>query len=144
MSEIDLIKRATTYCQLGKHRMTEPRKRVLSLLASARSPMGAYQILKALSSNSKKINPPTIYRAIEFWLQHGFIHRIQSLGTYISCREHLHHENFCIFVCDVCHMVIELEMPALPKNLATDIKQKHLAISGIQTEIRGTCSHCSQ
>lgn len=143
MEKLDLLLRAKRYCEAGKHRFTQPRERVLSLLIKSTAPMGAYQILELLSSDKGKINPPTIYRAIEFWAQHGFIHKIQSMNAYMICCEHQRHVNFCIFVCDDCHMVVELEMNRLPKPITADIENKHWTISGSNTEIHGTCNQCS-
>lgn len=142
MRKSDLLFRAKRYCDVGKHRFTQPRERVLSLLASSIEPMGAYEILERLSCEKQKINPPTIYRAIEFWVQHGFIHKVQSMSAYIACCEHQHHENFCIFICDDCHKVIELKMQHLPKPITMNIEKKHLTIRGSNTEVHGICNRC--
>lgn len=143
MAKSDLLFRAKQYCEVGKHRFTEPRERVLSLLTQSAGPMGAYQILESLSSTKEKINPPTIYRAIDFWVLHGFIHRVQSMNAYIVCCEQQQHENFCIFICDDCHQVIELKVKHLPVPITADIKKKHLTMTGSNTEIHGKCNQCN-
>ncbi len=141
MGKAGLLQRAKQYCDVGKHRFTQPRERVLVVLANVAEPMGAYQILEALSSGKEKINPPTVYRAIDFWAQHGFIHRVQSMNAYIACCEHDHHENFCIFICDNCNEVVELHMESLSPILA-EIERKHLKIARSNTEIHGSCNQC--
>lgn len=142
MKKLNVLLRAKQYCETKKYRFTQPRERVLSVLKHSSTPMGAYQILESLSSNKEKINPPTVYRAIEFWIQHGFIHKIQSMNTYMICCEHQHHENFCIFVCDDCHMVVELKMNHLPMPIITDMTNKHWIMASSNTEIHGTCNQC--
>ncbi len=138
-----LIHRAERFCETHKYRMTEPRARVLSALAKDKQPMGAYQIINLLSSQTEKVSPPTIYRAIEFWHKHGFIHRIESMNAYVACCEHQHHENFCIFICSNCNTTQELNMKCLPGPVTHDIKNRHLTITNSVTEIRGKCSQCS-
>ncbi len=142
MESRNLINKAREYCETKKHRFTLPRERVLSILKQAKIPMGAYQILEALSSSHEKVNPPTIYRAIEFWLKHGFIHRIESMNAFIVCCEHLQHDNFCIFICDGCQQVIELDMCHLPAPMTNDIVKKQLKITHASTEVHGKCRQC--
>lgn len=142
MGKTTLLERAKQYCEAGKHRFTQPRERVITVLSNATEPMGAYQILEKLAEGQGKTSPPTVYRAIEFWMLHGFIHRVQSMNAYIACCEHDHHENFCIFICDNCNDVIEMKMN-LPAPVSADAKKKHLTISSSNTEIHGSCNQCS-
>jgi Fur family zinc uptake transcriptional regulator len=79
------LKKATEYCEAHKHRLTEPRLAVLKIIAESAKPLGAYEILEKLGKTIKNPKPPTAYRAIEFWQEHGFIHRIESLNAYIAC-----------------------------------------------------------
>ena len=143
MGELSLITRALKFCEERKYRFTEPRQRVLSLLADSNQPMGAYQILALLSSSKVKVKPPTVYRAIEFWNKHGFIHRIESMNAYIACCEKKKHQNFCIFICNDCSNVQEMEMSDLPTPMASGITKKHLTVTSTTTEIRGTCGECN-
>jgi Fur family zinc uptake transcriptional regulator len=143
MSKLNLMRRAKRFCEAGKYRFTEPRERVLSLLASYSEPMGAYQILESLSSRTEKLSPPTVYRAVEFWHEHGFIHRVESMNAYIACCEHNHHENFCIFICNECNTVVELNMQNFAPTIASDINHKHLTVTSSTTEIYGQCNKCN-
>ena len=142
MKKTNLILKAKRYCDAEKYRFTKPRERVLTILAHAKQPMGAYQVLKSLSSREEQIKPPTVYRAIEFWLKHGFIHRIESMNAYIACCEHFQHNNFCIFICDVCQQVMELDMPPFPSSAMAKLEKKQLIMNKIMTEIHGKCHQC--
>ena len=117
MNRSFVINRAKEFCKIGKHRFTLPRERVLSVLASGSAPMGAYKILTQLSQNEEKLKPPTVYRAINFWNTHGFIHRIESMNAYIICCRLHQHENFCVFICSSCHTAFELHMASLHRLL---------------------------
>ncbi len=87
-----ILQKAQKYCEENNHRFTEPRKRVLEIISSSEKPIKAYEILKKLSEVfDTKPKPPTIYRAIDFWHSHNFIHRVESQNAYFSCVEdHLH------------------------------------------------------
>ena len=141
MKEKYVLTRAKKYCENNKLRFTEPRKKVLSLLANTHSPFGAYKIKNLLSSGKEQPNPPTIYRAIEFWEKHGFIHRVESLNAYIVCCQNHQHENFCIFICDNCNITKEL---CLKDNLIStnNFKENGFTAHSYTTEIRGKCSKC--
>ena len=141
MENLGWLLKAKTYCEAGKHRFTKPRERVLSILINASKPMGAYQILEALSSVKEKVNPPTVYRAIEFWEQHGFIHRIQSMNAYLACCGHHDDESFFIFICDDCSDVVELKID-LPASISADIGKQHFTVTRSNTEVHGLCSRC--
>lgn len=142
MSKLKLIQRARSFCETNKHRFTEPRKRVLSILASSHRPMGAYDILNTLSAGIEKINPPTVYRAIEFWNKHGFIHKIDSKNTYVACCEHQQHANFCIFICDNCQDVQEILFNTLPAFKSCNGNKHAFTITRSTTEIHGQCGQC--
>lgn len=143
MKPTSLLKRAKTFCATHHYRFTEPRERVLSLLIDAHEAMGAYQIIDALSSDQIKINPPTVYRAIEFWHTHGFIHRVESLNAYMACCGHKHHTHAYLFICDHCHTSVELACDEFPAALATMMQHKQLTMTHSATEIHGTCHQCS-
>src|SRR5471030_1053628 len=63
--------------------LTPARRRVLDWMLQADRPMGAYEILEQMAINS----PPTIYRILYFLQLQGFINRIESLNSYVACRD---------------------------------------------------------
>ncbi len=144
VSQSNKLNRAKRFCETNKYRFTEPRERVLSLLLSRHEPLGAYQILKLLSSKQAKIKPPTVYRAIDFWKKNGFIHRIESMNAYIACCEHKHHQNFCIFICNQCNKVSELTLETLSQSITNIIKDKSIVITRSTTELFGSCFECNR
>ncbi|MFN3233879.1 MAG: Fur family transcriptional regulator [Gammaproteobacteria bacterium] len=143
MSKVNLVNRAKNFCEMKKYRFTIPRERVLTALAKRNKPMGAYQIIETLSTDKEKINPPTVYRAIEFWIKHGFIHRIESMNAYIACCGFHKHENFCMFICNNCNMVTELTMDKFPSGITEQILNKGMTIMSSFTEIYGKCCQCN-
>ena len=74
--------------------------------------------------NSPK--PPTIYRAIDFWHSHNFIHRIESQNAYFICIENHLHKGSQFMICDECGKVIEAHFCDLPKKHQTKHEAKVL------------------
>ena len=78
------IEKAKKYCFEHKYKYTEPREKVLKAILESDDVLGAYDILEIMTTKDEKPRPPTIYRAIEFWETHGFIHRVESANGYIA------------------------------------------------------------
>ena len=142
MSDRVQMERAKKYCETNTYRFTAPRERVLAVLLASGKSMGAYAILAELSSEEQKMNAPTVYRAIDFWVKHGFIHKVESTNTYIACCHHGCSGHFCLFICDQCNVVMELQHTALPKSLEAVLQQRQLTVSRSTTEIHGRCAQC--
>src|SRR5882724_8224269 len=83
----DALVRAATICAQSGGRLTPLRRRVLELVWHSHAPVGAYDILDALRRDGRPAAPPTAYRALEFLLGHGLIHRIESLNAFVGCAQ---------------------------------------------------------
>ena len=92
-------------------------------------------------SYERKINPPTVYRAVEFWLKHGFIHRIESLNNYIACNNNHDHKGIQILICDKCGVTKEICVD--DKRISAELSKKEsFLVHNWSMEIHGLCSHC--
>ena len=80
------------------------------LRATSAAPLGAYAILEELSRREgKAVAPPTVYRTLDFFLEHGFVHKIESLNAYAPC-EHLGHAHHgMLLICETCGRSEEIE-----------------------------------
>src|SRR5688500_12417811 len=65
---------------------TSLRREVLEALYATHRPLGAYDIAEVLAGKgSRRVAPITIYRALDFLLQHGLAHRLASRNAFIAC-----------------------------------------------------------
>ena len=82
--------------------LTPLRRRVLDIFSGSAAPLGAYAILEELSRREgKQVAPPTVYRTLDFFLEHGFVHKIESLNAYAPC-EHLDHAHHgMLLICEI-------------------------------------------
>lgn len=137
-----MIKQALDYCERNRHRLTQPRLQVLKIIEASTKPLGAYDILEELGKAIKNPKPPTVYRAIEFWQQHGFIHRIESLNAYVACEAGHQHKGSQFMICDDCGTVIEAHLCELPQPLRDSTVKNTFTPSRWNLEIHGTCAAC--
>jgi len=137
-----LIKKASNYCEEHKYRLTEPRTAALKIIASSKKPLGAYEILKRLGNVIKNPKPPTAYRAIEFWQEHNFIHRIESLNAYVACEAGHRHKGSQFMICDDCGDVTETHLCDLPQPIKDSMTKNTFAPSRWNFEIHGMCAKC--
>jgi len=136
----DILKTAREYCDQHQLRLTPPRQMVLDILCHSDRPMGAYDVLAKLAEKIDNPKPPTAYRAIDFWCDHGFVHRIESLNAYVTCcDDHKHHDTHFL-VCQDCHAVTEIHESASsrPKKLPDGFVAKKTV-----TETHGLCGECA-
>jgi Fur family zinc uptake transcriptional regulator len=125
--------------------MTPLRLNILSILAEHQAPLGAYAIIEELSKREgKPIAPPTVYRTLEFFLAHGFLHRIESRNVYARC-EHLGHAHQgALLICEKCGRSDEIEDFSLAEALQrTADRAGFLARRGM-IELVGLCRGCAQ
>jgi len=138
MSNNKFIKSAEKYCLENQLRLTPPRQHVLAILAKSKTPLGAYDILDQLGQNIDNPKPPTAYRAIDFWREHGFVHKIESLNVYIACCGDHTHSDTHFLVCDDCKSVQELHHHKGEQSLPSGFFAKRTFI-----ETHGTCKGCA-
>lgn len=138
-----LINQAEKYCKEHKLRLTDSRLDVLKIIAACSKPIGAYDILERLKKTIKNPKPPTVYRAIEFWESHDFIHRIESLNAYVVCDAGHHHKGGQFLICDDCGKVIEAHLCELPKPLKESAIKNTFTPFRWNLEIHGRCKQCT-
>ncbi|WP_278378293.1 zinc uptake transcriptional repressor Zur [Stutzerimonas kunmingensis] len=136
---------ADSLCARQGVRLTALRKRVLELVWQSHRPLGAYDILAVLSEqDGRRAAPPTVYRALDFLLENGLVHRIASLNAFIGCNhpEHPHQGQFLI--CRHCHTAIELEQRAIAEAIDSAAGSVGFAVEGQTVEVAGLCSNCRE
>jgi len=137
LSEADVI------CARQGLRLTALRRRVLELVWQSHKPLGAYDILAVLSDqDGRRAAPPTVYRALDFLLDNGLVHRIASLNAFMGCNrpEHAHQGQFLI--CRSCHIAIELENPVISNAIVGAAEEVGFSVEAQTVEIVGLCAAC--
>ena len=77
----DALAAAHEVCSTKGARLTPLRERILELVWLSHKPVGAYTLLDLIKLEHNSAAPPTIYRALDFLMEHGLVHRIKSLNA---------------------------------------------------------------
>ena len=123
-------------------RLTPVRRRVLEILLEGHKAQGAYDILGQLAREGLGSQPPVVYRALNFLLDLGLVHRIEKLNAYVAC-SHLGAEHVPAFlICRACSSVAEA--PAFPDRSLLDLtaEQTGFQIETAVLEAEGLCPNC--
>jgi Fur family zinc uptake transcriptional regulator len=142
------LHRAASLCAARGAQLTELRRHVLGLILEAEAPLGAYELLERLRATRGGAAPPTIYRALDFLLANGLIHRLERLAAFVGCVGHeplgeaAHAAQFLI--CRDCGRVTELEDDAIAHALAIAAARAGFAMRSATVEAEGVCTHCAE
>ena len=142
---------AIQLCLSKGARLTPLRSQVLQLVWSSHKPLGAYALMDLLKQaqieqggKTKPVAPPTIYRALDFLLEHGLVHRISSLNAFIGCSEPDQNHSGQFFICSGCENTEEILSPPLAKAISNSAKAAGFTVEHEVIEIVGLCPRCQE
>ncbi len=143
--ELDkLIKQVEEICAARGVRLTSQRKRVFELICASDKASSAYDLLDDLKKSEPQAKPPTVYRALDFLMEQGFIHRVESTNSFISCCSCNAHKHFSqLLICDKCGNVVELQDDHLIAQLEKNAELHGFKIANHVIESHGVCQSCS-
>ena len=135
-------RRAEQICADRGQRLTPLRAQVLRLVWQSHRPVGAYEVLEQLAKSHPAARPPTVYRALDFLLAQGLIHKIESRNAYLGCaRAGKDHEGVFL-ICTSCGVAEEVIDPSITQALAAAAKRARFRAEGQVVEINGVCASC--
>ena len=138
----DAMRRAEAICEARGLRLTPIRRRVLRLVWAGHKPVGAYDVLDALSEAGRRAAPPTVYRALDFLMEAGLVHRLDSLNAYIGCPDPAHQHSGQFLICRDCQRVIELDASAINDRIRDLAADAGFSAEQQMLEVRGLCANC--
>ena len=135
---------AAACCIRDGVRFTELRRQVLAFVLEADGPVTAYALLDRLRGTRWNAAPPTVYRALEFLLQRGLVHRVELLNAYVGCDEGEAHSHAAQFlICRSCGAVDEVDDHAVAAALGQAAAAKGFTLGHATVEVEGTCAGCA-
>jgi Fur family zinc uptake transcriptional regulator len=144
-----LLDRAAALCAQRGVRLTELRRDVLGFILDSTAPVGAYELLDRLRARRGGGAPPTVYRALEFLREQGFVHRLERLSAFVGCIDvngtahaHVQHEPAQFLICRACGRVTEIEDHDLARALAAAARRVGFTVAGATIEAEGQCATC--
>ncbi len=137
------VREVAAACDQRGLRLTEIRLQVLELIAAADKPIKAYDLLDRLKGDRGNAAPPTVYRALDFLLENGFIHKLESINAYASCHHPsiAHHVPFLI--CDECESATEICDERVARLLNDQARALGFRARAQTLEVHGKCKRCA-
>jgi Fur family zinc uptake transcriptional regulator len=125
-------------------RLTPIRERVLRLIADASRPVKAYELLEQLRDGVGANAPPTVYRALDFLIEHGFIHKLESINAFVGCHHPRLTHSVPFLICRRCHAAVELEDERVTVLLDQQARALGFQPQAQTLEVHGICARCAQ
>ena len=125
-------------------RLTPARLAAYAEMLACGRPLSAYELIGLLEQRQeRKIAPLTVYRHLDFLMQTGLVHRLQSTQTYLPCDhpDHAHESQFLL--CSSCGNVDEVESQGLETLLSEIADQHGFRPDNAVVEVKGLCGACA-
>jgi Fur family transcriptional regulator, zinc uptake regulator len=134
---------AEEICRTAGARLTPIRRKVLEALFATHKPLGAYDLAEMLGPKGRRLAPITVYRALDFLLEQGLAHRIESRNAFVACaHEHGDRGVLMFLICESCGSVGEAVSDAVGTALARAADGAGFAPRAQVIEVAGQCAHC--
>jgi Fur family zinc uptake transcriptional regulator len=133
---------AEEYCRERGEKLTPIRRKVLELLLTSGRATKAYSLLDDMRQIHPGSAPPTVYRALDFLLSAGLVHRIESINAFTVCHDLTQCQHGILVVCQQCGSVTELHQPKLRQALVAQIEDAGYRLASEEIELKGLCSAC--
>jgi Fur family zinc uptake transcriptional regulator len=135
---------AERLCEERGVRFTPVRRKVLELIWSSHESAKAYDLLDTLRAFDPAAKPATIYRALDFLLEQGFIHRVESLNAFIGCCGPEQRHDLLLLICERCHTVEERPAVGVMAAAAREIESAGFSPRRQSFEVHGVCAECAK
>ena len=139
----DALQHAERICAKRSQKFTPIRRQVLEALLSNHRPLGAYEIIEELAKSKPRPAPITVYRALDFLIENGLVHRIESRNAFLACA-HDHDEAAMVafLICERCGLVGEVPAASVAQSLSVSVRSTGFAPRMSIVEVTGVCTHC--
>lgn len=138
----ELVAHVEAECKDRGLRFTKRRHQVLRRIAEEGKPVKAYDLMDMLRTAEGPLAPPSVYRALDFLVDNGFIHKLESIKAFVACHHPSEPHSVPFLICDACHTVVELEDNAVVQTLNQHAERLGFSTRTQVLEVHGLCSKC--
>ncbi|HEX5354462.1 MAG TPA: transcriptional repressor [Rhodanobacteraceae bacterium] len=138
-----IVREVERECHARGLRLTPLRREVLVLVAKARKPVKAYDLLESLRGSHPGAAPPTVYRALDFLLANGFIHKLESINAFVFCQHPAKAHQVPFLICDICESATEVcDEGAIARLIEQQAQGFGFRAKAQTLEVHGVCKAC--
>ena len=130
---------AEAACAAQGLRLTDARRRALEILTESHQALGAYEVLRRMTPENARPQPPVAYRALEFLVAAGLAHRLERRNAYVACAHPGAAHDPAFMICRDCCKVAET---AAGGGLSRAAEAAGFAIERTVVEAEGLCPDC--
>jgi len=141
---LNAIAAAERLCLARGAQLTPIRHKILELIWNSHKAVKAYDLLDQIRPLNDAAKPSTVYRALDFLLEHGLIHRVESLNAFVGCHCSGTQHDQLLLICTVCHNVEERAALSVIQSLAEELSNAGFMPQRKTIEIHGLCKSCRQ
>jgi Fur family zinc uptake transcriptional regulator len=138
------LESAQTICHDKNIRLTPIRQRIFELIWATHKAIGAYDLLAILQREDPNAKPVTIYRALDFLLNAGLIHKVASLNAFVGCANPETAHNAVLLICDACQNAKEVAAGEIYEAICAVAKKNAFQPQQLTLELHGVCDDCQQ
>jgi Fur family zinc uptake transcriptional regulator len=124
--------------------LTPLRRQVYAAILACDRPIGAYDLLAQLEPQRGRVPPTTVYRALDFLLAHGFVHRIESKNAFVACCAVGVPHRSQFLICDSCGATVEIPGGELADQLSHSAPAHGFEVHRQVVELSGLCAGCAR
>ena len=136
------VQTADKLCRERGVQLTPIRLKVLKLIAANHRAVKAYDLLDQMKPILQSAKPATIYRALDFLLQQGLIHRVESLNAFVGCSCSGQKHEVLLLICIQCNEVEERLGLLVMDAVAREVEEAGFTEHRKAIEIQGVCVSC--
>ena len=129
-------------CRRRGGRMTSQRRAVLGKLLKGRVPLSAYDLRDLLLPEDASITPASVYRCLDFLVDHGLVHRLETTRSFIACNHPDHPHAVQFLICRQCGTVVEAEDKRVAAAAESLGHRLGFALDQRTVELTGVCATC--
>jgi Fur family transcriptional regulator, zinc uptake regulator len=123
--------------------LTPLRRQVYELVLRAGKPIGAYDLIDAMSpQRGARVPPTTVYRALDFLVENGLVHRIESKNAFVACSDARKPHESQFLICEDCGKTLEIQGDEVASSLSASPPAHGFAVRHQVVELSGLCSDC--
>ena len=135
---------AAALCKSRGASLTPIRRRVLALLRDQPGGLKAYDLLDRIKLEHASATPPTVYRALDFLIEQGLVHKIGKVNQFVACNHDCHDEAGLFLVCPRCGKVTELHDRDALDALSRSLEAAGHTLAGTEIELSAVCHACGE
>ena len=112
---------------------------------SSHRPLGAYEVIDELAKAMPRPAPITVYRALDFLMENGLVHRIESRNAFLACaHDHDAAAMVAFLICDAAVRSAKFRRRPVAQSLNAAARATGFAPKMSVVEIAGICAHCQR